>query len=198
MKLALKSKNVSVAIVLATLALSALFLARGANDYAAGALPRAAHAVNRSATRADSPPGTKPPDLCAILARNVFDPETGALCPAKPVAVTAPAPLPPSSDRPPPCEGETRKLVAAVHTEHDPASSFVEVISAQSVSQLLRVGDRIDDSVLFAIYPTAVHLKQPSGHYCSLTMFAAPAPSRTPASLAPAKDADSRLTGGSG
>lgn len=178
----------SFGIVLVTLALSGLLIAQGANACVAGALPRADHAVKRVARQAGPPPGSEPPNVCAILARNAFDTESGALCPAKAIAVNEPPPPPPAprpGETPPPCEGEARKLVAAVHSEHDPARSYAELSTAESASQLFQEGDRIDDSVVFAIHPTAVHLKQPSGHYCSLTMFGEPARSSALAPLAP-------------
>jgi general secretion pathway protein C len=178
MNLALQSKNTSSAIVFVTLTLSALFLARGATAYFAGTLPSAAHPAKRVDTQSAPPPGSEPPEPCAILARNVFDSASGALCPAKAVARSE-LPAPRLGETPPPCEGETRKLVAAVHSERDPAWSFAEVTSTQSAAQLFQVGDRVDDNEVFAIYPTAVHLKQSSGHYCSLTMFDEPAPSHT-------------------
>jgi general secretion pathway protein C len=187
MNLALQSKSASVGIVLVALALSALFLAQGVSAYVAGALPSTAHVTTRFVTQA-RPPGSELPDHCAILARNVFDSGTGALCPARAVARNEPPPAPPAprpGETPAPCEGETRKLVAAVHSERDPARSFAELASAKSPSRLLQEGDRIDDDVVFAIYPTAVHFKRPSGHYCSLTMFGELVPSSATPSPSP-------------
>jgi general secretion pathway protein C len=196
MNLALQSKSASVGIVLVTLALSALFLAQGANAYVARTLLSTTHATKRVATQAGPSPGAQAPDHCAILARNVFDSATGALCPARAIARSAPAPPPPAprpGETPPPCEGETRKLVAAVHSERDPARSFAELTSVESASQLFQEGDRVGDSVVFAIHPTAVHFKQASGHYCSLTMFGDPAPSSAPSPLAPATGASFKV-----
>jgi general secretion pathway protein C len=83
--------------------------------------------------------------------------------------------------------------VAAVHSERDPARSFAELTSAESASQLFQEGDRVGDSVVFAIYPTAVHFKQSSGHYCSLRMFGEPAPSSAPPPLAPSAGASFKV-----
>jgi len=193
MNLALQSKSASIGIVLATLALSALFLAQGVNAYVIAALPGADRAAKLVAAHAGPPPGTAPPDRCAILARNAFDPASGGLCPPKAVAGIEPPPAPRPGETPPPCEGQTRKLVAAVHTERDPKRSFVELVSTEAASQLLREGDRIGDNVVFAIHPTAVHLKQSNGQLCSLTMFGEPASNRPPV-RAQAKERSSSIT----
>ncbi|HET6337402.1 MAG TPA: PDZ domain-containing protein, partial [Polyangiales bacterium] len=129
------------------------------------------------------------PDGCAILARNAFDAQSGALCPAKTVAASEPPTPPPApgpGETPPACDGETRKLIAAVHSERDRSRSFVELTGVGSASQLVQEGDRIDDDEVFAIYPTAVHLKQSCGYYCSLSMFGELAQSGALPAFAPA------------
>lgn len=180
MSFALRSNSVSIGMVLVTLALSALFLARGATAYVAAALPGAAHAMTGGVMQTGRAPGAEPPDRCAILARNVFDAASGALCPARARARSEPPPAPRPGEAPPPCAGETHKLVATVHSERDPALSFAEVVSVASASRLFQEGDHVDDDEVVAIYPTAVHFKQSSGQYCSLTMFGEPIANHSP------------------
>lgn len=91
-------RSVRVGIVLATLALSALFLAQGVNDYVAGTLLSAAQATS-GATQPNPPLSFEPPDRCAILARNMFDSASGALCPPKAVAPPEPALVPRAPQR---------------------------------------------------------------------------------------------------
>jgi general secretion pathway protein C len=170
------TKVPSTALVLVTLALAALLLARGINSViAARLLPRRSPVVAFATARAAPLPGAASPDPCAILNRNIFDATSGALCPSKTPVSHEPPPLPPPprpGELPLPCEGEARKLVAAVRSEHHPDGSFAEVSGANGKSLLLRPGERVDDQEVFAVYPRAVLLRQPSGHYCSLTFFA--------------------------
>jgi general secretion pathway protein C len=169
-------KALSIALVLVTLVLAALFVAQGTSSLIAAALlRRGAPAFTFGATRAATPAGFAPPDRCAILQRNIFDLASGALCPAKTVASPEPPrpatpPLP--GELAPPCAGEARKLIAAVHSERDPEWSFAEVSTRQGKSLLLRQGERVDDQEIVAVYPRAVLFKESSGQYCSLAFIA--------------------------
>lgn len=184
MNLDLHRKKLSVAIVLGTLALSALFLARGTTSLVASSLlpVSAAPALQMRAGQTQQPPGTQPPDRCALLKRNIFDPQTGALCPPKPTEVPeaeqAEAGEPPQEltpgQMPPPCEGSSLKLVASVHSDHHPEWSFVTVSNGSAAPMLYREGGRVDDKEVVAIYPKAVFFRQGNGHFCSLTLFAPP------------------------
>jgi general secretion pathway protein C len=182
--LELHRKKLSAAIVLATLMLSALFLARGATSLVAGSfLPvSAAPPVKVSAAKAERPPGSEPPDAHSILARNIFDPTTGSLWPPKPVEapVDTTAELPPEprelqpGEIPPPCEGGTLKLVASVYSDKYPDWSFATLSNGTAAPLLYRQGGRLDDKEVVAIYPKAVFFRQANNSFCSLALFAPP------------------------
>jgi general secretion pathway protein C len=190
--LALHGKKLSVVIMLVTLALSALFLARGTTSLVAGSLlpvtpPRMAAADGT----AERPPGSELPDSAAILHRNIFDPTTGPLPkPEEPalddVVATEPvAQEPKEGDVLPPCEGSV-KLVASIYSDNHPEWSFATLTSGAAQPLLYRKGGRVEDNEVYAIYPKAVYLRQGNGHYCSLTMFAPPAvPGQSPNAARP-------------
>jgi general secretion pathway protein C len=190
--LELHRKKLSAAIILITLALSALFLARGTTSLVAGALlPVSAPKVEAPRGTAERPPGTEPPDGMAILHRNIFDPTTGPLPkPPEPEAdPVAAEPPPPAELRPgevpPPCEGSTLKLVAAVYSEKFPEWSFVTLTAGTAQPLLYRKGGRVEENEVYAIYPKAVFLRQGNGRFCSLSMFAPPpTPGATPNAFA--------------
>jgi general secretion pathway protein C len=177
--LELHRKNLSAGVILVTLALCALFLARGTTSLVAGALlpvtpPKSAGAA---ASKLEQPPGTEPPDALAILQRNIFDPTTGPL--PKPVEVPVgetaavadqPRELEPG-EVPPPCEGSSLKLVASVYSERFPEWSFAQLSSGQDQPLLYRKGGRVADNEVYAIYPKAVFLRQGNSRYCSLALF---------------------------
>src|SRR5689334_18841821 len=116
-----------MAIVLSTLALSAIFLARGTTSLVAGALfpLEPAKKSDAKATLAQKAPGTDPPNVLAILKRNAFDPDTGPL-PKPPVIEETPVDpgagepeVPVDGQLPPACDS-TVKLIASVHSERLP------------------------------------------------------------------------------
>lgn len=202
MALPLTSKGVSIAITLSTLALCALFLARGATSYAAGKLfPLDAGPASTGADgKAKRAPGSDPPDIHAILKRNAFDPTTGSLWPPKPVEA------PPSDDElarvdevvdpnklPPPCD-QTVKLIASVYSERTPEWSFASLGSGGTPPLLYREGSKVADREIVSIYPSAVYMRQSNGKLCSLTLFVDPnaqppaAPNAPPPPVAPATD----------
>lgn len=183
MALPLTSKGVSIAITLSTLALCALFLARGATSFAAGKLfPLDAGPASDSASgKAQRAPGSDPPDIHAILKRNAFDPTTGSLWPPKPVEV----PIDPDATAevenetldpnklPPPCD-QTVKLVASVYSERTPEWSFASLGNGGTPPLLYRQGSKVADREIVSIYPSAVYMRQSNGKLCSLTLFVDP------------------------
>jgi general secretion pathway protein C len=193
LNLELNRKKLSAAIILVTLALCALFLARGTTSLVAGSLlpvspPKVAAATGGAAER---PPGTEPPDALAILKRNIFDPTTGPL--PKPIeapvdAVVAEQPPPAElqpGEVPPPCEGTSLKLVAAIYSDKHPEWSFATLISGAAQPLLYRKGGRVEENEVYSIYPKAVFLRQGNGRFCSLALFAPPpVPGQTPNAFA--------------
>ena len=185
MALPLTSKGVSIAIVLSTLALSALFLARGTTSLVAGMLfpvEAAPAGGESSSSKAQKAPGTDPPDIHAILKRNAFDPSTGPLWPPKPAEV----PVDPTgtdevvaeeldpSRMPPACD-QTVKLIASVYSERAPEWSFASLGNGTTPPLLYREGSKVADREVVSIYPTAVYMRQSNGKLCSLSLFVDPA-----------------------
>ncbi|HVY65146.1 MAG TPA: hypothetical protein VHH11_10030, partial [Gammaproteobacteria bacterium] len=131
MNLALHGRKLSAAIILTTLMLSALFLARGTTSLVAGSLlPPQPIARAGSAGPVQPPPGALPPDAHEILKRNIFDPTVGPLWPPKPATTTdsedpnTAAPPPPNQEYVrgesyPPCEGAT-KVLASLYSDKYP------------------------------------------------------------------------------
>ena len=199
MNLALPGSKLSAAIILPTLLLSALFLAKGATNLAAGALlpPQPVAARRASGQPVPLPPGAQAPDAHEILKRNIFDPTTGPLWPPKPVDPVATGddqenppeeqpvgPYDPNGPLPEACDGST-KMVASMYSDRYPDWSFVSLTGGSDNALLYRTGGHMDDKQVVWIYPKAVVLLQ-SNKYCSLRMFAPPGqpmagtPSRTP------------------
>lgn len=197
MALPLTSKGVSIAITLSTLALCALFLARGVTSWAAGSLfpldagPAAAAAGNK----AQKAPGSDPPDIHAILQRNAFDYETGSLWPPKPVELP-PDPggpvvsneTPDPRNPPPPCD-QTVKLIASVYSERVPEWSFASLGNGATPPLLYRQGSKVADREIVSIYPSAVYMRQSNGKLCSLTLFVDPNAAAAAAAAVPAPPA---------
>jgi general secretion pathway protein C len=194
--LPLTSKGVSIAITLSTLALCALFLARGVTSVAAGKLfpldggPASATGDNK----AQRAPGSDPPDIHAILKRNAFDPTTGSLWPPKPVEapldssevaavdeVVDPNKLPPACD-------QTVKLIASVYSERTPEWSFASLGNGGTPPLLYRQGAKVADREIVSIFPSAVYMRQSNGKLCSLSLFVDPnaQPAVTPNAPPPA------------
>jgi general secretion pathway protein C len=175
---ALHGRALSAAIILTTLTLSALFLARGTTSLVAAAvLPPQAQAPRPGGiAKIQRPPGADAPDPHAILARNVFDPTTGSLWPPRQASVPEaeagdePVEEVVGDDMPPHCEGALR-LVAAVHSEILPEWSFATLTTGSDKPLLYRLGGRIEDKEVVSIYPKAVYLRQANGRLCSLQMF---------------------------
>jgi general secretion pathway protein C len=198
-QLELSPKRMRVIIILITLGCCAFFLAQGSTQLVAAAwMPaRVSAAKAVAAPGSDAPAkGELPPDKTLILARNMFDPTTGALWPPKtsldPLAPTDPrlTPTTPLADgqMPPPCEGPVR-LVAAIYSARNPDWSFASLSTGAASPLLYRPGNEIDGKEVDSVYPEAVFLKQTTGVLCSLTMFKPPAPpAPPPAAAKPAAD----------
>lgn len=180
-------KQVATTIVLATLTITAGFTASGVTRLMASSwLPlegtASGDAAGGKATGGgESAPGSDPPDIKAILARNMFDPETGALWPPKveePVDGSEDGENPEAGAElaagamPPACEGKL-KMVASVYAPNRPEWSFVSVNTGTGDPLLYRLGSTVDGKLVDAIYPKAVFLKSGTG-LCSLVMFEPP------------------------
>jgi len=193
-RLPLRAQGMQVAIILATLALCALFLAKGATTLVAKALFPAEEVPGvASGGPAKKAPGTDPPDIKAILARNAFDPTTGPLWPPKPEEVATSEPTedaivaeePTPGQMPPPCD-TTVKLVATVNSERFPDWSFASLGSGSEPPLLYRIGGTVGDRQVVSVYPRSVYLRQTNGRLCSLTLFgtaAAPKPNAPPPTM---------------
>ena len=203
MALPLTSKGVSIAIVLSTLALSALFLARGTTSLVAGALfpIEAGSESGGEDDKAQKAPGTDPPDIHAILKRNAFDPETGSLWPPKvvepevdPNAVASNEPEQLDPNKLPPACDQTVKLIASVYSAAAPEWSFASLGNGSTPPLLYREGSKVADREVVSIYPGAVYMRQSSGKLCSLTLFVDPAAQAAAAAAAPATEPAATVT----
>jgi len=178
----------SLAIVLGTLAISASFLAQGTTQLVASKFLPAPEASSTAAAGTATtgvspvrPPGSDIPDLHAILARNAFDPTTGALWPPKVADVPTPAdgeiPEAPQElapgEVPPPCEGSLR-LIAAVYFDRSPEWSFATVATGSDAPLLYRQGSKVNEMEVFSILPKAVFMRLGNGRLCSILLFADP------------------------
>jgi general secretion pathway protein C len=191
----LRAKGAQIAILLASLALCALFLAKGTTTLVAKALfPAEGFDGGAETKAAKKPPGTDPPDIKAILARNAFDPSTGPLWPPKPAeappaeeaeeTIVEEQPIP--GQMPPACDDKV-KLVATVFSERFPDWSFATLGSGSDAPLLYRIGGKVTDRELVSVYPRSVYLRQTNGRLCSLTLFGTPSaakPSAAPAAPA--------------
>jgi general secretion pathway protein C len=196
LNLTLHGRKLSSAILLATLALCAWFLARGTTSLIAGKLLPPQPVLAATSTAAvGRPPGAELPDYHAILKRNMFDPGTGPLWPPKPppsdapaegdqAVVEAPEQLAPGQI-PPPCEGNA-KMISAIHSERYPEWSFATLTSGTDTPMLYRQGSKLDDKEIVAVLPKAVFLRQANGRLCSLVMFVDKATLQARAAAAPA------------
>ena len=187
MSFVLQGQRLSVAIILATLAVCGHLLARGATSLLAGTVlpPEPVAAAVKTAGTASRPPGADPPDIHAILARNIFDPTTGSLWPPKPTEVpVAEAPPEPVIEEvtpgvvPPACDGSMR-LVASVAFERMPEWSFASVTTGSDAPLLYRQGSKVQDKELVMVLPSAVYMRSTNGRLCSLFLFV-PAPAAAP------------------
>lgn len=171
MSFALRAFRGSSSVVLGTLALSAWLVVHGVTDLIVRAyLPRfAVAAALPSAGNAERPPGADPPDVHAILARNVFDPSTGPL----PKAQVPEGAKRADANNPPACQGPLR-LVASVLTERTHESSLVSVAVGDNPAQPYLQGSFVQDMQLTQITVNGATMIAPDGERCALHMFEAP------------------------
>ena len=179
MGLDLHGNKLPMLVILLTLAVCALFTARGTtNLLAAKLLPLDGSAGGGGEGEAEGAlPGDEVPDMMAILKRNIFDPSTGPLPkPDAPEPVAgdddvAPEELAPGQ-MPPPCDGAV-KLVASVHSERAPQWSFATLDVGAGDPMLYREGAKVEGKEVAGIYPKAIFLREGNGRLCSVTMFVA-------------------------
>jgi general secretion pathway protein C len=210
LQLSWQPKQLRVLIMLVTLGLCAFFSAQGSANLAAlKLLPYRAStsaAARGAKTNVAELKGEKAPDPHAILARNMFDPQTGPLWPPKseePEVAAAEEDEPGESSSadnlPGACEGSVRLVASIFDPRHDDWS-FASIALGTGSPMLYRLGSPVESKKVEAIYPEAVVLKAPGGALCSLTMFKAPnAPPPKPAAAvaaAPASSGDAELDQG--
>ncbi|MDQ3032502.1 MAG: general secretion pathway protein GspC, partial [Myxococcota bacterium] len=112
----------------------------------------------------------------AILQRNIFDSQTGAIPwdePPPPVAVVEPEgpieEIDPNAP-PPPCDGSVRLVASYVRTR-DPEHSFAAITNATGTSLLYTRGMSVDDREVVEIFRSRVIMRPSGGAMCSLSMF---------------------------
>jgi general secretion pathway protein C len=174
-----KNRRVTIAIVLLTLALTALFVAQGmtgliASTFLALDTTTPVAAARRSPGRRTAATVERK-DPCPILERNIFDSETGDLChitvateetgeeEGEPEELDPNAPLPH-------CEGSVRLVGALVNT-HNREWSFAAITGASGKALLYREGMTIDGRLLVQIGSSNVVMRPETGSYCQLAMF---------------------------
>lgn len=163
--------------MLATLTVAALCVADGATHLLAAGLVRSVDSVLVPASGAQVP--VAPSDEAAgtrdaaraVLARNVFDPQTGPLWPPPPPEAPAPPEPVPNWGPNERCDIGVR-VAAAFYDQRKPARSWVVLRGSfagdgRTFMQGMSVGERI----VGHIEPEAVRLFEPSGRACWLSMF---------------------------
>lgn len=178
-----RQRRVVVAILLSTLGLSGILISQGSTQLiAASVLPLDPSAFSPGSLGDVRPAPPEEADATAILRRNIFDHETGALSRNPPVADTGPedgteeetAPMEewdPEGPPPPPCDGSMR-LVGAFVRMRNPEDSFAAITNAAGEALLYQPGMSIDEREIVAIVHNRVILR-PSSGLCSLSMFSA-------------------------
>ncbi|MEM1416488.1 MAG: hypothetical protein AAGH15_16375, partial [Myxococcota bacterium] len=191
-----------VALVLATLASTAFFLAQGTTRLVASS----ALSVDRSFRPDESeapPPAREEKTIATICERNIFDAEQGPFC-TEDVVVPPVIECPEgqqaneegeceeiTADGIGACEGSIR-LVASVVNPVNQAWSFAAIIGNAGSARLYRVGQSIDDKPVAFIGAEKVYLRGGSG-MCFISLFGeepeAPARARpnAPAAETPAR-----------
>lgn len=183
-------KRMLIAVVLATLTTSAFLFAQGTTQLVASAVLDVPAAANERSPRRAAPAG-EGRDLTAmgraILQRNIFDSQTGALAwdpppppePEPTEEIEAPVEEIDPNAPPPPCEGSIRLVASYVRTA-SPDQSFAAITNATGSSLLYTVGMRVDEREVVGISRNRVILRPSGGSLCSLSMFA-----ETPVAAAP-------------
>jgi general secretion pathway protein C len=176
-------KRVLLAVVLSTLTVSSFLVAQGSMQLVASAFLDAPpepttrdRAPGRTSARAAT--GTRDRTALgrAILQRNIFDSQTGAIewdPPPEPVAAadetTEPEVIDPNAP-PPPCDGSIR-LVASYVRQRDPTQSFAAITNATGVSLLYMQGMSVDEREVVEITRDRVVLRPSGAALCSISMF---------------------------
>lgn len=175
-------KRVLFAVVLATLTTTAFLFAQGTTQLIASAALDSVPAQGgpSRARRPRTAAATTTRDRAtlgrAILQRNIFDSQTGALewdPPPPPVAVVedeGPVEEIDPNAPPPPCDGSVR-LVASYVRPRDPEQSFAAITNATGISLLYTRGMRVDDREVVEIFRSRVIMRPEGGALCSLSMF---------------------------
>ncbi len=166
----------STAIILATLALCAFFLAQGTTRVLAAELldkgPKQTTRPRRAI--ASSPEFLRRRDPAVILKRNIFDSSRGDLT-LEPVAEIIPGAGPigewdPSKPAPQ-CTGKLR-LVGSVVSPNDPEWSFAAIAGNEGKTMLYRKGSSVEGSYVLAVRASSVVVQPSGGGACELSMFA--------------------------
>ena len=173
-----RERRLSTAIILATLALCAFFLAQGTTRVLASELlgsdPTAEQPPSRS-TRTSTAAFQRKRDAAIILRRNIFDSARGDLT-AEPLpeATVGPDGEPiedwDPSQLAPNCTGKLR-LVGSVMSPGYPEWSFAAIAGASDGKTMLyREGSSVDSSRVLAVRASSVVMSGASGA-CQLLMF---------------------------
>ncbi len=202
-----RQRRFSVAVILATLAVCAFFLAQGTTRVLASELLSSSAAPpkrpGRTVVRA-KPEFLRKRDAAIILRRNIFDSSRGDLTaeplPELPVGADGEplAELDPNQPLPR-CTGKLR-LVGAVVSPRDPEWSFAAIAgTSDGKTMLYREGSTVDTSRVVAVHSERVVMAGTSGA-CQLQMFeeeeaVAGVPKVNPAANAAADRRDARNAG---
>ena len=167
-----------MAILLATLATCALFLAKGTTRVLAAQLLAVDGSPSAPTGRPSKPPSSQFPrkhDAAIILRRNIFDSSRGDLTaePLPEVAIGADGePLEEWDPSQPPAKCTSKlRLVGSVMSPGYPDWSFAAIAgSSGGKTMLYREGSTVDGSRILAVYPSSVVVSSSSG-VCRLLMF---------------------------
>lgn len=171
-----RQQRVSTAIILATLVVSAFFLAQGATRVlAAKLLDKDAQAASRTRSRiaTSRPEVLRRRDPAIILKRNIFDSSRGDLtlepAPEAGVAPGAAAEWDPTQPAPA-CPSKLR-LVGAVVSPNAPEWSFAAITGDEGKTMLYRKGSTVDGAFILAVRSSSVVVQPAGGGACELSMF---------------------------
>jgi general secretion pathway protein C len=170
---------VRVGIILVTLVFCARLLAVGVVRLASAAL---LPVPSTTPVRPRPDPGSSGRALGeAVLARNIFDAQTGSMAWDGETPVTVPPVLPPPDldGELPACDG-TMRLVAAMVVPRQPELSFAS-IADQGQTSLYKPGMQVGEREVVGIREQRVFLRGSSASTCQLSMFSTGEPARPPA-----------------
>jgi len=178
-----RNRRVAIAIVVITLALTALFMAQGTTgllaatflglDSSAAAESSAGRGRRQGTAQARKDPTT-------ILRRNIFDSETGdltAVASADPELADEPMsdePLDPNAPLPR-CDGAVRLVGALVNTQNS-EWSFAAITGPSGKALLYREGMEVEGRTVVSIRSSNVVMHPSSGNPCQIAMFDPEAP----------------------